>query len=69
MHGFGMGFGWLIWIILILGLFWVIANYFNRSHDHSEPANDSSLEILNKRYANGEISLKEFHKMKRELLS
>ncbi len=69
MHGFGMGFGWLLWIIVIIGLVWIVANGFNRQGAESARKEDSSLEILNKRYARGEISTEEFERMKRELSS
>ena len=52
---------------LIIGLFvWVISGLFNRSSSTSLPsvAPDSALDILQKRYARGEITKTEFDEMR-----
>ena len=55
----GMGFGWLFWlvaiILVVLGIWWMLK------------PRESALEILKTRYARGEISSKEFRRMKKEL--
>jgi putative membrane protein len=63
-YGFG---GVIMWIILIL-IIGVIA-YFIIKGQKSMPKDDEEtpLEILKKRYAKGEISKKEFEKMKKDI--
>jgi putative membrane protein len=55
-----MGYGWLYWLVIlgliVIGAWWLFK------------PKESALEILKKRYASGEISSKEFKKMKKELL-
>ena len=58
---YGYGFSMLIFWILLIGLIiWIILKLFNN--------NDSSLGILKRRYARGEINKKEFDKLKKDLL-
>lgn len=75
MHGFGGGMGgggWLIWIILIGVVVWAVITLTNRNRRHSPPGSrseNSALEVLKERYANGEISKEEFEEKKRDLKS
>jgi len=57
--GFGMGFGWIIPLLLIFALFYFI----NNNNSDKESAQD----ILDRKYANGEIDEEEY-KRKKELL-
>jgi putative membrane protein len=59
MSGFGMGFGWFIPLLFIGALIYFINA--NKKEDLS------AKDILDKRYANGEISEQEY-KAKREAL-
>ena len=68
---FGMGVGWLWWIliiVLIVVIVWVVLQR-NRNNQIQAPKNESALETLEKRYANGEISTEEYREKKRELKS
>lgn len=58
--GFGMGFGWIIPLLFIFALF-----YFINSNNNSDK--ESARDILDKKYANGEIDEEEY-KRKKELL-
>jgi len=63
MMGYGLGFGGtllmlLFWIAIILVIFWLIKQLTNQGN---------SAEILDKRYAKGEITKKEYQEMKKEL--
>jgi putative membrane protein len=70
MHGFGgfMGFGFFFWIIFLVILVWVVKSILEKQNSGSTSAKDDPLDILKKRYANGEISKEEFERMKRDLL-
>lgn len=60
MSGFGMGFGWIIAILFIVIFIYFINNLLK--------SDTSANDILDKRYANGEIDEKEF-KAKKEVLN
>lgn len=72
MHGFGFG-GFLgmilIWILLIAGAVWLIKQIFSGSAHRPgvDPGQESALEILNRRYARGELEREEYEKMKVDL--
>jgi len=61
MSGFGMGFGWII-AILFIGVFIYFINNLVKS-------DSSAKDILDKRYANGEIDEKEYRAKKEALNS
>ncbi len=67
-YGWGMGFGWIFmitfWVLVILGVVYVIQMLTKGA---AKPGSDSSLEILKKRYAKGEISREEFERIKEDL--
>jgi putative membrane protein len=58
LHGWGMGYGWLILVLLVLLFLYVFKN------EKKEP---SAKELLDRRFANGEISADEYHKALKEL--
>jgi putative membrane protein len=55
-HGWGMGFG--MWFTLIL--FILIVIYFLKESTKSQEKHTSAQDILDRRYANGEIDTKEY---------
>jgi putative membrane protein len=63
--GFGGGFMWIFWILIIF----VIAMLFKAggSDSNSSEHRETPLEILEKRYARGEIDEEEFRRRKQEL--
>lgn len=50
---------WLFWIVLV-----VVAVYSFRGRPRRMPGNDTPLEILQRRYVNGEISREEYEEKK-----
>lgn len=74
MHGWwGMGFGWIVmilfWALVVAGLVvfvkWLAAQSSARKGDRSKTA----LEILQERYARGEINREEFEQKRQDLQS
>lgn len=69
--GWGMGFGWifmvLFWALVILGIA-AIAKWLMGASRRSQPsAPATAMEILEQRYARGEIGRDEFEQRKRDL--
>ncbi len=66
-----MGFGWLFWLIIFLLILWIVARVIvsKRYREGSPPpaGEESALQILKRRYANGEISKAQYEEMKRDL--
>ena len=67
MGWFGFGFGWIFMLIFWGFIIWgfvVLIGWFIKQ---KEDKNDSALDILKKRYVNGEIAKKEFEEKKKDL--
>jgi putative membrane protein len=65
----GWGFGWMLFPMLMMVVIVALCVYFTlrgRGHGSSDPA-ASALQLLNERFARGEISKEEFQE-KRSLL-
>jgi putative membrane protein len=77
MHGFGFGFGpwgWVImilfWGLVILGVFWLIRSILSGWANYSPHRSDTgpnAREILDRRYAHGEIDRKQYEVIKKDL--
>ncbi len=67
--GWGMGFGWLFmilfWVLIIVGIV-ALMKWFS---DQSGSRGKTALEILQERYARGEIQKDEYEQKKRDLSS
>lgn len=67
--GWGMGFSWILmilfWGLVIAGIVALIRWFSERSGSRGKTA----LEVLQERYARGEIQKEEFEQKKRDLLS
>jgi putative membrane protein len=73
MYGYHYGMGWMLlgvifWIFIItcavLLVLWIIGKRGGDKRVHGE---DSALEILNKRYARGEIAKELYEEMKKDI--
>mgnify|MGYP001566718740 CR=1 FL=1 len=67
-YGWGRGFGWLFmaifWILIILGIVYLVKLI---AGGEKRTIGDTAIDILKKRYANGEISKEEFEEKKKDL--
>ena len=69
MHGpgWGMGWGWLLGLIILILFIWLIIRVVDPGGRPVSPREKSAMDILNERYARGEIDKKEFDEKKRDL--
>lgn len=71
MNGYGMGGGWFgmgLWWVLLVALVVVLGVWLFRSMGNSPSApRESAPDILDKRYARGEIGRDEYEQKKRDL--
>lgn len=66
--GLSMGLGmWVFWIVLILVVVFLVRLMMNTGSSQSGTSLESPLQILEKRFARGEINKDEFESMKKEL--
>ncbi|MGI9862094.1 SHOCT domain-containing protein [Moorella naiadis] len=70
-YNWGMGLGMLLWWVLLLGIF-VLAVYglvslFNHRGGQQTLRHPDPVEIIKERYAKGEITTEEYHRMREEL--
>ena len=68
MGGFGMGWWWIIGIIVLIAVIWPVSQRFNRNNNVPRETEKTALDILKERYANGEINKQEFEERKQDLL-
>lgn len=65
-HGFGGGFMWLFWILIIVAILWAVRVASGKQEAAKEKPK-TALEILNERYAKGEIEREEFEQKLKDL--
>lgn len=65
-HGWGMGWWWIIGILLLVLIVWLIVRSANSRNTSTKEK--SSLDILKDRYAKGEIDKAEFERRKKDLM-
>jgi putative membrane protein len=66
--GFGMGWWWIIGIIIVAAIVWGIVRTPGQNNNLDNTANQkTALDILNERFARGEIDKEEFEERKVEL--
>lgn len=66
---FGMGLGWLVWLLLIGVIVWAVKAVMD-SQSLSTTANETAnkaLNILQERFAKGEIDSQEYEEKRRQL--
>ncbi|MCF8308848.1 MAG: SHOCT domain-containing protein [Bacteroidales bacterium] len=67
LHGWGMGLGWIIGLVILVAFIWVISQAFNKNNKPAAPEK-SALDILKERYARGEIDKDEFEEKIKDLM-
>ncbi len=66
---FGFGFGWILIIVTVLLIIAGIVRLARLGQkDRRSRSRETALEILQKRYARGEISKQEFEEKKKDIL-
>ena len=65
-HAYGSGFMWIFWILIIAALIWFVT-IATRDRKDASGREKSALEILQERYARGEIDRDEFEQKKKHL--
>lgn len=67
-HGYGGGMMWIFWILIIVALVWFVA-FATRRGGFTSERKKTALEILQERYARGEIDRDEFQQKQKDLRS
>lgn len=67
-NGWWMGWSWVLWVLVLLALGWIIFLSLRQAGKGGQPTRSSALDILNERYAKGEIDKQEYEERKRTLL-
>jgi putative membrane protein len=66
--GWGMGWFWIIGIIIIVAIVWIMVKVMNNNTSSKNFPGKSALDILKERYAKGEISKDEFEEGRKDLM-
>jgi len=64
---FGGGFMWIFWVLIIVVIVVVLKTVTGNDSQGTATKGDSPLEILQKRYARGEIEEEEFNRRRKKL--
>lgn len=60
-------FWWIFWGLVIVGVIWMVARTQQEAGPPEHPARETPLDILQRRYAEGEISTEEYEERKERL--
>ncbi len=66
--GWGMGFGWIISAVILVVLVWFFIRIISSGNNPLQNNKKPALDILNERYARGEIGKEEYEGIKKSLL-
>lgn len=67
MFGFGAGFMWLFWILVIVAIVWIVKALTGSKEETPSDNQNPALKILDERYARGEIDREEFEQKRKDL--
>jgi len=62
-----MGMMWVIWLPIMVFFFIFLYRFFDSANKNKHPEKESPLDILKRRYANGEVSTAEHEERKKIL--
>lgn len=62
-----MMFGGIFWLLLLAVIVWFVFQLLNKNQNTDNTKSESAMDILNKRYAKGEVTKEEYEEMKRNL--
>lgn len=62
----GMQMMWLIWLPLVILIVWFVIRQIKKN-EPSEQIKESPMEVLKRRYANGELTTEEYEQRKQVL--
>ena len=66
------GWGWFLWFGVVFLIFSSVGNWgytYSAHRKYGRPLGGEAVEILNQRYARGEINRDEYQRLKQEILS
>ena len=66
-HGWGMGWWWIIGLIVLVAIVWMVVKTMNQQNATKTESKKTALDILNERYAKGEIDKQEYEERKKDL--
>ncbi|SHK74524.1 putative membrane protein [Desulfatibacillum alkenivorans DSM 16219] len=66
-NGYGGMFMWLIFLVAAAVIAYLVIDRNKKTGGSTGPSQESPMEILKRRYANGEISREEFDRIKKEI--
>ena len=66
--GWGMGWWWIIGIIIIVAIVWMAVKALNKNSSINTPFGKTPLDILKERYVRGEIGKEEFEERRKSLM-
>ena len=67
MNGHFWGMGWAMWLIPLIIILVIYFLVINNSRNKNGQNTETPLEILKKRYAEGEITKEQFEEMKKNI--
>lgn len=69
-YGFGL-FGMIIWIVVLIAVvaivIWLVRSVIGHGVDHVPPRRSSGLDVLEERYARGEIDRDEYLQKRKDI--
>lgn len=66
MFGFGWGFIWIFWILVLVAVIWLVKTFTDNGSNQQQNAK-SAEDILKERYVKGEIDREEFKQKRKNL--
>ncbi len=66
MFGFGWGFIWIFWILVLVAVIWLVETFTDNGSNQQQNAK-SAEDILKERYVKGEIDREEFKQKRKNL--